>query len=152
MKLIETAPGSTLDAVAPGGRLDDAATAVLQFDERALDRLRQLDPSGRSRLIERVFDAFESSMQRLLPQLAAGLADTPAGFAAQVRGLRLVAHTLKSSAATVGALSMARQCGELEVLLHDGQTAGIDRRIAALLTETVRVRTAMRAWKEGRPA
>ena len=40
-----------------------------QLDDEAIRRLRELDPSGESHLLTRVFNAFETSLNRLLPQM-----------------------------------------------------------------------------------
>lgn len=78
------------------------------FDEEALKRLRELDPSGQNHLVERVLRAFESSLLRLAPQLR------EARRHGDMTAIRHVAHTLKSSAASVGALRLARLCAEIE--------------------------------------
>lgn len=87
----------------------DAAT----LDEVALARLRELDPDGRHGVVPRVLSAFEASLERVLGQLQApGAAD-----AAAVAG---IAHTLKSSAASVGALALARAGAEVELAVRSG--------------------------------
>ncbi|HET6598994.1 MAG TPA: Hpt domain-containing protein, partial [Burkholderiaceae bacterium] len=78
------------------------------LDPVALARLAELDPSGQSKLVERVLKAFQSSAARLLPQLdaASASADRP--------GIRLVAHTLKSSSASIGAMQLSNLCAHIE--------------------------------------
>ena len=90
--------------------VNPAPTPVL--DEEALQRLRELDPTGQSHLLERVLRAFESSLLRLAPQLreARERGDMPA--------IRHVAHTLKSSSASIGALRMSRLCAEIEAAVR----------------------------------
>ena len=90
--------------------MNPAPTPVL--DEEALQRLRELDPTGQSHLLERVLRAFESSLLRLAPQLreARERGDMPA--------IRHVAHTLKSSSASIGALRMSRLCAEIEAAVR----------------------------------
>lgn len=80
----------------------------LVLDEAALLKLADLDPSGSAGLVPRVLRAYITSLQRLLPQASAALAanDAPA--------LRYVAHTLKSSSASVGAQRLAAVCLLLE--------------------------------------
>ncbi len=105
----------------------------MQLDADALARLRELDPDGRHGVVQRVFTAFEASLVRMLGQLEA---QREGGDAAVVAS---VAHTLKSSSASVGALALAQTCGEverrlridgpgslggdIERLLHDGAAA-----------------------------
>ncbi len=82
------------------------------LDEGALQRLRELDPGGRNRLLERVLRAFEASALRLAPQLA------EAHQRDDVQGIGHVAHTLKSSSASIGALRLSRLCAEIEALVR----------------------------------
>ncbi len=107
--------------------------AAVQLDADALARLRELDPDGRHGVIARVLKAFETSLERMLGQLEAQRAGGDAAVVASV------AHTLKSSAASVGALTLSQTCaeverrlradgpgslgGDIERLLHDGEAA-----------------------------
>ncbi len=78
------------------------------LDAAALARLRELDPDGRHGVVQRVLVAFETSLARMLAQLHA---EVDGGQAAVVGS---VAHTLKSSAASVGALRLSQVCDEVE--------------------------------------
>lgn len=80
----------------------------LTLDPAALARLAELDPTGASRLIERVLKAYQVSAARLTPQLEA------ARLAGDRATIRLVAHTLKSSSASIGALALSQLCAQLE--------------------------------------
>jgi HPt (histidine-containing phosphotransfer) domain-containing protein len=88
-----------------------------QLDAAALGRLRELDPDGRHGVLQRVLRAYESSLQRTLGQLQAGAgpADAPA--------IAALAHTLKSSSASVGALQLAAVCADVEARLRSGDVA-----------------------------
>jgi HPt (histidine-containing phosphotransfer) domain-containing protein len=103
--------------------------AACQLDPAALRRLRELDPTGASRLVERVFTAFEDSAARLRAQLLAALAAGDAG------GLRHVAHTLKSSSASIGAIKLSALCAEMEARARDGQIQGMSERSEELCAE-----------------
>lgn len=82
------------------------------LDPEALARLTELDPKGENRLLERVLRAFQASAARLMPQLeAARLSGDPAT-------VRLVAHTLKSSSASIGALELSQVCAQVEGLIR----------------------------------
>lgn len=104
------------------------------LDEEALQRLRDLDPSGQSRLLGRVMRAFESSVARLGPQLReARLRD-------DTTAIRHVAHTLKSSSASIGAMRLSRLCAEIESAVRQEALAGMaallddmDRELAVVL-------------------
>ena len=87
------------------------------LDPAALARLRELDPEGRLGVLQRVLTAFEASLVRSLGELA-GL---PANGGADA--LAAIAHTLKSSSASVGALRLAATCVEVERSARAGAPA-----------------------------
>ena len=95
-----------------------AQPVSVTLDAAALARLRELDPDGRNGVVRRVLTAFESSLSRMLAQLAA---EVDGGNAAVVAS---VAHTLKSSSASVGALRLAAACEEAERRARESRDAG----------------------------
>lgn len=97
------------------------------LDAQALARLRELDPDGRAGVVRRVLEAYQGSLRRSLDQLAA----VPSPAAETVSAL---AHTLKSSSASVGALELAQVCAEVERRLKAGDREGLERDIAQLLS------------------
>lgn len=108
----------------------DASGERLALDEAALARLRELDPKGENRLIERVLKAFDSSVSRLLPQLLhARSVDDRAG-------IRHVAHTLKSSAASIGAIKLSQICAEIESQVRLDKFDRLEPGIDAMCRET----------------
>jgi len=120
--------GAAAPAVRPSPATDRAgADGVL--DSAALDRLRELDPKGANQLLARVIKAFETSAARLIPQLRdARRADDPAG-------VRHVAHTLKSSSASIGALKLSQLCAEIEAKARTDGLEGLDPRIESMCAE-----------------
>ena len=108
-----------------------ARTAVLDAD--ALERLRELDPQGKSRLLERVLRAFESSASRLARQFREARA------ADDMQGIRHVVHTLKSSSASIGALVLARLCAEIETSIQAEAFAALPERLDAMDRELAAV-------------
>lgn len=99
------------------------------LDAEALARLTALDPSGENRLLERVLNAFQGSAVRLLSQLETGRTG------ADWNAVRLVAHTLKSSSASIGALALSSLCAQVETAIRTDATAGIDADILAMTRE-----------------
>jgi HPt (histidine-containing phosphotransfer) domain-containing protein len=104
------------------------------LDADALARLRDLDPSGKTRLVERVLKAFETSANRLSLQFK------EARERGDMQGIRHVVHTLKSSSASIGALALARICAEIETSIRNGtvddlapRLDAMDRELAAVL-------------------
>jgi len=114
------------DAV-PSPALSAAAAALLpQLDAASLQRLRELDPGGRNGLIGRVLDTYASSLARHAAELAQARAS------GDHAALRMVAHTLKSSSASVGALELSHACAEVERLAREGASAALEAPLASL--------------------
>lgn len=108
----------------PGG---PGAVVPAALDATALDKLRELDPDGRRRVVQRVLTAFESSLARWLAQLEAQRGDSHPATVSHI------AHTLKSSAGSVGAKDLAQACADLERRLRAGDTADLTAEIERLL-------------------
>jgi len=126
----------------------DAGTAVevpegpSVLDPEALRRLHDLDPKGTNQLMERVARAFDTSLSRMLPQLeeAVKLQDQAA--------VMHVAHTLKSSSASIGALKLSHMCAEIEAMIRRQSGEDLTSRILEIPMEAERVRTALRRLLE----
>ncbi|MCC6854137.1 MAG: Hpt domain-containing protein [Rubrivivax sp.] len=105
------------------------SAAPASLDAAALERLRLLDPDGRNRVLGRVFGAFEASLVRTLEQLAT---QADALDAAALGG---IAHALKSSSASVGALQLSAACAEVERHARGGAGKARPEDLARLLAE-----------------
>ena len=110
-----------------------ASARVAVLDADALTRLRELDPQGQSRLLERVLRAFESSASRLARQF------DEARRAGDMHGVRHVVHTLKSSSASIGALTLARLCAEIETAIRAEAFGSLPERLDAMDRELAAV-------------
>ena len=88
-----------MSSVAP-----DPSAPGTMLDEAALARLRELDPDGRHGVVGRVLGAYEAALVRHLEQMRATRA------APNSELVCALAHTLKSSSASVGAAALARAC------------------------------------------
>jgi HPt (histidine-containing phosphotransfer) domain-containing protein len=108
------------------------------LDAGALARLAELDPSGKGGLVARVLATYTGSLAKLLDQFDA----------ARVQGdreaLRHVAHTLKSSSASVGALQLSGLCADIERSVREGRTDGLDVKLDAMAAEGRRVLSALK--------
>lgn len=124
-------------AAGAGAPLLGAESAAV-LDPEALERLAELDPTGKNRLVERVFQAFESSTQRLMPQLHAALS------AGDHAGVRHVAHTLKSSSASIGAIKLSQLCAEIESMIRLESLDALPDRIGRMDGEAAVVLQALR--------
>ncbi len=130
----------TPDSLPGLGQAPETISPV-QLDEASLERLRELDPTGAARLMERLVAAFDSSLERLLPDLAAGRS----GDALNLDVIRHVSHTLKSSSASLGALQLAERCAEIETMARNGETQGLGALLDNMLIEIEQVRLALKA-------
>ena len=120
------------DSAAPARR--DSTTPL---DASTLAGLRELDPQGRNGLLERVVKAFQDSLSRLAPQLRSAMA------AGEVKGIRHVAHTLKSSSASIGALRLSALCAELEAAVRSEAPEGLQARVDGVCAEIEHVKPAL---------
>ena len=98
------------------------------LDPAALARLTELDPKGENQLLERVLRAFQSSAARLRPQADA------ARLSGDHAALRLVAHTLKSSSASIGAMHLSQLCAQVETTIRTGAHDDLGAQLDALNT------------------
>lgn len=90
------------------------------LDAATLAELRQLDPDGSQRLMPRLLEAFERSLDKLLPELDAAIAAGP-----DLDRVGRVAHTFKSACGNLAALQMAAQWRQLEQQCKEGRHEGI---------------------------
>ncbi len=118
-----------------------ANSPAAQLDPEAIRRLRELDPSGGNKLLERVVAAFSGSLDRLLPDLERARSTTPPDFTV----IRHVSHTLKSSSASLGAMALSARCADIEVMARDGVADGMAEQLDAMLEDIQQVRTALAA-------
>jgi histidine phosphotransfer protein HptB len=103
------------------------------LDATALARLRELDPGGRTGLLNRVLQTYTQSLERMLAQWRAARSADDASV------MRQIAHTLKSSSASVGALGLSTACAEVEARLRDGRLEGIETQLDLLTAESERI-------------
>jgi HPt (histidine-containing phosphotransfer) domain-containing protein len=129
---------TTSEPGAPGAAVLAAAS---------LADLRALDPGGQARLVHRVLQTYQNSLGRLVEQLGTARAAGAWDQAARV------AHTLKSSSASIGALELSGLCADIERHVREGDTAQAARCLARFDAEVVRVghavATALRAEEAG---
>ena len=119
------------------GSAFDTAVPPHALDADALAALHQLDPSGANQLVRRVMTTYRSSLVRLLAQLTQARAQT------DLASLRLATHTLRSSSASVGALSLSTICGAAEQAVRDGRLDGLHPLLDQLEAEAALVDAAV---------
>lgn len=123
----------------------DAGRGLDVLDAASLDRLRELDPGDRNGLLQRVLSTYTQSLQRTLVQWREARA------AADANTLRVIAHTLKSSSASVGALELSALCADVEARLRDQQLGGACAQLDALAVEAQRILTGLSESPGTRP-
>nr|WP_281375231.1 Hpt domain-containing protein [Aquabacterium terrae] len=99
-----------------------------------------LDPTGANRLVQRVLSTYQVSLGKLLRQMGDG----------RERGdnaaIRLAAHTLKSSSASIGALELSRLCSAVETAVREGQQDAVPTLVDQLQAEAGRVDLAVQEF------
>ena len=113
------------------------------LDNSALDRLRELDPTGQNKLMQRVIAAFETSVARMLPQVRQASQNNDRD------GMRHVAHTLKSSSASIGALRLSKMCADLEAIIRTQREDDTAPHVVSICAEVEVVLQALRALGTG---
>lgn len=114
-----------------------ADAAVL--DAQALERLRELDPDGRHGVVQRVLQTFVVSLDKQLGLVA------DARDRGDTVAVGNIAHMLKSSSASVGALAFSACCAGLEKAIRGGAAVDLAAEVENLLTEGRRALAAVRA-------
>ena len=112
------------------------------LDAAAMAELRALDPDGKAQLVKRVLATYQASLARLVDQLAQARAANAWDQVSRV------AHTLKSSSASIGALDLSAVCADIERLLRVGDNAGVLPQLDRFRTEVARVELAVKAMLE----
>lgn len=111
------------------------------LDPEAIRRLKELDPSGSNKLLERVVAAYSNSLDRLLPDLARARE----GDTTDLAVVRHVVHTLKSSSASLGAMALSARCADIEAMAREGRVQGLPEQLDAMLQDIQQVRAALAA-------
>lgn len=99
---------------------------AVRLDEQALQRLRELDPQGVAGVLNKVLTTYASSLERLKAQFLA------ARQAGDLAAVRQVAHTLKSSSASVGAMELSAACRHVEDTLREGGSPPLEPLVEAM--------------------
>lgn len=110
-----------------------------RLDDAALARLQELDPEGKTGVVRRVLEAFETSLVRILEQLGGE------PVCSNPRSVAALAHTLKSSSASVGALTLSRTCAEVEKRRREGDADGLTGDVARIVEDAQDALLAVRA-------
>jgi histidine phosphotransfer protein HptB len=117
----------------------NASDPTTVLDAAALARLAELDPQGSAGLVRRVLTTYANALERSRQELL--LVRQPL----QHEPLRQLAHTLKSSSASVGALALSALCAQVEHNMRSQQSNDIGTLLDAMQAEMQRVAGAVQA-------
>ena len=126
----QTTQGAMVDL--NNSRIEGSATKPV-LDAACMAELRALDPDGKAQLVKRVLATYQASLTKLVEQLRSARAE---GAWEQVSR---VAHTLKSSSASIGALALSALCADIERLLRAGDSIAAAPLIEQFHAEVQRV-------------
>ena len=96
------------------------------LDQAFVTRLKQLEGAGRPGLLATLVKIFLRDTPPRLSSLHESLEQR------DTARLEAVAHSLKSSSASLGALAMSTLCADLQVAAHDGDVVHAVALVAAL--------------------
>lgn len=91
--------------------------------------------------VTEIVDLYVVDSQRHVVNIQAGLAKSDAHV------VRIAAHTLKSTAATVGALSLAETCNEIERLARESRIGEVGKLVNQLTRQEAEARLAVIAMQ-----
>jgi two-component system sensor histidine kinase/response regulator len=111
--------------------------AVPILDQAILDDLRALDRAGEGSFLRQIIGVFEQQASEIVEQLTAAASS---GDTAQLAAL---AHKLKGSARTVGAVELGDQCERLERETRGGELQELNRQLEDLTTAVTRARNSL---------
>jgi signal transduction histidine kinase/DNA-binding response OmpR family regulator/HAMP domain-containing protein len=126
----------------PTKKVDTELRAPEVLDPRALGRLRAGLGKQAERMLPGLIDRFYQDAERLLGQARHALELGQSG------DLRRAAHSLKSTAATFGAIALSEMARTLEVTAREGRLEGAGDQIAQAEGEFARARTALEAMRD----
>jgi two-component system sensor histidine kinase/response regulator len=142
-------PGAAGGPVTTAERSDDrqtpAAPPETVLDHKALDALRALRRPGRPDVVEKILSAFLVSSAELLATMHEAVSRDDAEV------VHRAAHSLKSSSANVGALSLSAACRELEALARAKTLTNAPALLDQITAELARVTPAVSAELQGAP-
>jgi CheY-like chemotaxis protein/HPt (histidine-containing phosphotransfer) domain-containing protein len=114
--------GDTPEETAGDAGVEDA----LPIDQNALDMIASLQPQGGDSVLRKVISLYLDSSLKLMKNIR------EAAEGNDSQALHRAAHTLKSSSAYLGAMTLSGICKELEIMGRDESPEGVEVRIAGL--------------------
>ena len=114
----------------------------IPIDASALQALRDIAGADAAKFLAAIIDAFLEDAPQLQQEIAQAIASADAPT------LQRAAHTLKSSSATLGAMSLSSYCKQLETIARTGKIEGGEQLAAQIAAEYPRVKTALQIERQ----
>lgn len=125
---VEAAPPRS-ETAPPEARSASDSSPARRINQAALETLRQMEANGAANILQKVLKIFIETS----PSMLAKMQDAAAG--GDLGALRDAAHTLKSSAANVGAADLSELCARLEALARQGDVGSCLAMMGAVESE-----------------
>ncbi len=126
-------PGRTIPQESVVAAPASIAPETVPLDAEVLQALRDLQRPGRPDVLTRVIDLFSLDAPRLVADMLEAVKSNDAD------ALRHAAHTLKSTSANVGAVSLSTSCREIEQLARSTEVVAAGARVDDATKELDRV-------------
>ena len=108
------------------------------LDTAILDDLRELDRDGQSGFLRQIIAVFEEQADEIIADLGTAAAND------DETQLANLAHKLKGSARTVGAIELGNHCERLEHEARRGDLAQLATRLEEIAASVTRARASLR--------
>ncbi len=115
----------------------DVEELEIAIDKAVLQELKEIAGDAPEMVVE-IIDSYLEDAPRLLGEMSQAIEQE------QAKLLRMSAHSMKSSSASVGAIKLSELCKELEYIGRGGATEGADAILSQAKAEYKRVENALR--------
>jgi CheY-like chemotaxis protein len=148
-RFVETAPMSLLEEVSSSEGMNNSVSANLSpcephpsndvINHEVLQAFRQTMGANALLFLAQLISIYLEETPSLLQAMSTAVAQGDVG------GMQQAAHTLKSSSASLGAITLSKLCEQLERLGHSQSTVGAQEIMAQVELEYEKVKVALQA-------
>jgi CheY-like chemotaxis protein len=148
-RFVETAPQPLLDEVSSSGGMNNSVSVNLSpcephssndvINHEVLQAFRQTMGANALLFLAQLISIYLEETPSLLQAMNTAIAQSDAG------GMQQAAHTLKSSSASLGAITLSKLCEQLERLGNSQSTVGAQEIMAQVELEYEKVKVALQA-------
>ncbi len=127
-----------------------AASSIL--DREALESIQSMLGGDAQEVLSELIECYLTEAPKLLQTMSDAILSDPQGVAqADPIALRRAAHTLKSSSASLGAVTLAQLCEDVEAMGKANTLIGSTEKVLQLQTEYEQVKTALERLQQKTP-